>query len=180
MVRREGRRVILEPADEWPDEFRACLGAWLEDIPRPVQRPVRDGTESTGVTLRYMLDTDTVSGGLRGQGAVATHILAHRPSQLCISSITLAELRFGADAKGSRKLHGLIDTFVASVAVMPFDRVAADRFGPVANALAKRGERIGTFDTLIAAHALSLSLTFVTNNSRHFQRVPGLKTANWV
>jgi antitoxin VapB len=42
VVRREGRRVILEPADEWPDEFRACLGAWCEDIPRPGQRPVRD------------------------------------------------------------------------------------------------------------------------------------------
>ena len=40
LVRREGRRVILEPADEWPDEFRACLGAWREGIPRPVQRPV--------------------------------------------------------------------------------------------------------------------------------------------
>lgn len=42
LVRREGRRVILEPADEWPDEFRACLGAWREEIVRPVQRPVRD------------------------------------------------------------------------------------------------------------------------------------------
>lgn len=42
LVRREGRCVILEPADEWPDEFRACLGAWSEAIPRPAQRPVRD------------------------------------------------------------------------------------------------------------------------------------------
>ena len=42
LVRREGRRVILEPADEWSDVFRACLGAWNEKIPRPVQRPVRD------------------------------------------------------------------------------------------------------------------------------------------
>ena len=40
LVRREGRRVILEPADEWSDEFRACLGAWREEIPRPVQHPV--------------------------------------------------------------------------------------------------------------------------------------------
>jgi tRNA(fMet)-specific endonuclease VapC len=127
----------------------------------------------------YMLDTDTVSWSLRGQGAVATHLLAHRPSELCISSITLAELRFGADAKASRRLHGLVDTFVASVAVMPFDSAAADKFGPVANALAKRGEPIGTFDTLIAAHALSLGLTFVTNNTKHFQRVAGLRTANW-
>jgi tRNA(fMet)-specific endonuclease VapC len=129
--------------------------------------------------LRYMLDTDTVSWGLRGQGGVATHLLEHRPSELCISSITLAELRFGADAKASKKIHMLIDTFVASVIVMPFDAGAADKFGPVANALAKRGEPIGTFDTLIAAHALSLGLTFVTNNTKHFQRVAGLKTANW-
>lgn len=42
LIRREGRRVILEPADEWPEEFRACLGAWREEIPRPAQRPVRD------------------------------------------------------------------------------------------------------------------------------------------
>ena len=130
--------------------------------------------------LEYMLDTDTVSWALRGQGAVGTRLLEHRPSQLCISSITLAELRFGADAKRSRRLHGLIDTFARSVAVMPFDRAAADRFGPVASALARRGEPIGTFDTLIAAQALSLGLTYVTNNTKHFQRVAGLKTANWV
>ena len=127
-----------------------------------------------------MLDTDTVSWALRGQGGVATRLLEHRPSQLCISAITLAELRFGADAKGSRKLHGLIDTFVQSVAVMPFDEAAAGRFGLVAHALARKGQPIGTFDTLIAAHALSLGLTFVTNNARHFRRVGGLKTANWV
>lgn len=130
--------------------------------------------------FEFMLDTDTVSWALRGQGAVPARLLEHRPSQLCISSITLAELRFGADAKGSRKLHRLIDTFVTSVAVMPFDEAAAGRFGPVASALARRGEPIGTFDTLIAAHAMSLGLTFVTNNTKHFRRVVGLKAANWV
>jgi antitoxin VapB len=41
LVRREGRRVILEPADEWSEEFRGCLGAWREDIPRPAQRPIK-------------------------------------------------------------------------------------------------------------------------------------------
>ena len=48
----------------------------------------------------FMLDTDTVSWALRGQSNVSAHVLEHRPSQLCISSITLAELRFGAAAKG--------------------------------------------------------------------------------
>ena len=72
-----------------------------------------------------------------------------------------------------------IDTFVESVAVLPFDEVAADRFGSVANSLASRGEPIGTCDTLIAAHALSCGLVLVTNNTKHFQRVAGLKLANW-
>jgi tRNA(fMet)-specific endonuclease VapC len=128
----------------------------------------------------FMLDTDTVSSALRGQGGVSAHVLECRPSHLCISSITLAELRFGADSKGSRKLRDVIDTFVLSVAVLPFDQAAADRFGPVASALARRGEPIGTFDTLIAAHALSLSLVLVTNNTKHFQRVAGHKMANWI
>ena len=130
--------------------------------------------------LKYMLDTDTVSFALRGRGGVPSRLLERRPSEICISAITLAELRFGAEARRSRKLHRLIDAFIGSVTVIPFDQPAADRFAPVAAALARRGEPIGTFDTLLAAHALSRGLTFVTNNSKHFQRVGGLKTETWV
>ena len=129
---------------------------------------------------QYMLDTDTVSFALRGQGRVAARVLEHRPSELFISSITLAELRFGAEGRHSRKLHRLISTFVESVEVLAFDQRAADRFATVAASLTRRGEPIGTFDTLIAAHALSSGLTFVTNNTRHFGRVVGLRTENWV
>ena len=128
----------------------------------------------------YMLDTDTVSFALRGQGRVAARLLEHRPSQLCMSSITLAELRLGAETRRSRRLHRLITTFVESVEVVAFDQRVADRFATVATSLARRGAPIGTFDTLMAAHALSLGLTFVTNNTRHFARVAGLKTENWV
>ena len=129
---------------------------------------------------QYMLDTDTVSFALRGHGRVAAHVLEHRPSELFISSITLAELRFGAEARRSRTLHRLIRTFIESVEVLAFDQRAADRFATVAASLARRGEPIGTFDTLMAAHALSLGMTFVTNNTQHFGRVVGLKTENWV
>lgn len=128
----------------------------------------------------FLLDTDTVSFALRGRGRVADHLLDHRPSEIHLSSITLAELRYGADRKRSRKLHSLIDTFIASVTVLPFDRAAADHFGAVATALASRGRPIGEFDTLIAAHALAQRLTLVTNNTRHFTRVAGLRTENWV
>ena len=129
---------------------------------------------------RYMLDADTVSYAIRGEGQVAPRLLEHQPSELCISSITLAELKFGAEAKRSQKLHRAIRSFVKDVAVIPFDESAAERFALVATALARRGEPIGAFDSLMAAHALSLGLTVVTNNTKHFNRVPGLTVQNWV
>jgi tRNA(fMet)-specific endonuclease VapC len=128
---------------------------------------------------RFMLDADTVSYALRGQGQVGARIVAHRPSEICLSSITLAELRFGAESKRSEKLRRAIRGFVKDLAVLAFDEKAADRFALVAAALARRGEPIGTFDTLLAAHALSLGLTVITNNTKHFSRVPGLALENW-
>lgn len=131
--------------------------------------------------MKYLLDTDSVSFALRGQGNVATHIRARRPSELCISAITLAELRYGAERKGSRKLHGLIDVFASAVEVAPFDEAAALEFGRIGSVLAeRRGTPIGEFDVLIAAHAVALRRALVTNNVRHFSKVPGLTVENWV
>jgi tRNA(fMet)-specific endonuclease VapC len=97
-----------------------------------------------------------------------------------MSSITIAELRFGAETRRSQRLHNLISTFAEAIVVVPFDQPAANRFATVATSLARRGVPIGTFDTLMAAHALSLGVIFVTNNTKHFRRVVGLKTENWV
>jgi tRNA(fMet)-specific endonuclease VapC len=127
----------------------------------------------------YMLDTDSVSFAIRGEGRVAERIREHRPSRLCVSSITLAELRFGAESKKSRRLQELIETFIAAIEVVPFDAGAARSFGVVAATLAREGQPIGELDTLIAAHALSLGVTLVTNNTKHFSRVAGLPTENW-
>ncbi len=129
--------------------------------------------------MKYLLDTDSVSNALRGQGDVGVHIRECNPSDLRISAITLAELRYGADRKGSRKLNGLIDTFAAAIEVVPFDEVAAAEFGRIGSMRAERGTPIGEFDVLIAAHAVSLRCTLVTNNVRHFSRVPGLSVENW-
>jgi tRNA(fMet)-specific endonuclease VapC len=129
--------------------------------------------------VKYLLDTDSVSYALRGQGQVGARIRGERPSDLCISAITLAELRYGAERKGSRRLHALIDTFAAAMEVAPFDEVAAAEFGRLAGILADRGTPIGEFDVLIAAHAVALRCTLVTNNVRHFSRVPGLTVENW-
>jgi len=127
----------------------------------------------------FMLDTDTVSFALRGVGAVATRLAERKPSELCMSTVTLAELRFGAAKRRSRRIERAIDSFVGGVDVLPFDGAAADRFGIVATALAGGGVPIGQMDTLIAAHALSIGATLVTNNERHFSKVAGLKLDNW-
>jgi len=131
------------------------------------------------VTLAYMLDTDTVSYALRGIGDVGKRLLEHQPSELCVSSITVAELRFGASKRKSRRLHGLIDTFISSVKPVPFEQQAAATFGTVAANLARKGTPIGEFDTLIAAHAASLGIALVTHNTKHFEHVAGLRLANW-
>ncbi|WP_437679031.1 PIN domain-containing protein [Sorangium sp. So ce131] len=130
--------------------------------------------------LQYMLDTDTVSFALRGFGGVSTRLLEHKPSEICMSVITLAELRYGADRRSSRKLHSIIDSFAASVTVVSFDEAVAAQFGSVAATLVHQGKPIGDFDALIAAHALALDLTLVTNNTKHFSRVDGLRVDNWV
>jgi len=132
------------------------------------------------VTLQYMLDTDTVSFALRGFGGVSTRLLEHKPSEICMSVITLAELRYGADRRSSRKLHAIIDAFAAGVTVVSFDEAVAAQFGSVAATLVRQGTPIGDFDALIAAHALALDLTLVTNNTKHFSRVDGLRIDNWV
>ena len=130
--------------------------------------------------MRFLLDTDSVSFALRGQGEVGARLQTQRPADLCVSTITLAELRYGADRKRSRKLHGLIDTFTAAVEVVSFDEAAAAEFGRIGSILAERGTPIGEFDVLIAAHAIALRCTLVTNNIRHFTKVPGLSVENWL
>lgn len=127
-----------------------------------------------------MLDTDTVSYALRGIGGVSARLLDHKPSEICVSAITVAELRFGADKRRSQKLHGLIDRFTSSVDVVPFGAEAAALFGSIAADLAARGVPIGDFDVLIAAHALATGAILVTNNAKHFERVKALRTENWV
>lgn len=126
-----------------------------------------------------MLDTNAMSYALRGEGQVAAHLRSHTPSELCLSAITVAELRYGADKRGSAKLHSLIDTFVRAISVEPFGAPEASRYGKLSASLASAGTPIGQLDTLIAAHALTLGLILVTTNTRHFSAVPELRIVDW-
>lgn len=127
----------------------------------------------------FLLDTDSVSYALRGQGRVAEQLAHRKPSEVCISSITLAELEFGVRRRSSKRLRRLVDAFIAGIDVRAFDEAAAVEFGKVATALRKKGTPIGQYDALIAAHAMSLRCTVVTGNLKHFRQVPGLKAESW-
>jgi tRNA(fMet)-specific endonuclease VapC len=128
---------------------------------------------------KFLLDTDSVSYALRGHGNVGERLRSHRPSEICISAITAAELRFGAERKASTRLHALINAFLEAVEVAAFDHAAALEFGRLGNILADRGTPISEFDVLIAAHAVTLRCVLVSNNVRHFSKVPGLIVENW-
>lgn len=129
--------------------------------------------------MRFLLDTDTVSYALRGSGQVSERLRSHRPTELAVSAISVAELRFGAYKRGSRKLHELLDTFFETIIEQPFDSAAAGRYGRIAAELYRRGEPIGMADVMIGAHALELGLVLVTHNLRHFQRIDGLEVEDW-
>ena len=98
-----------------------------------------------------------------------------------ISSVTLAELNYGiAKSLNPAKNSEALDKFLTPIAIVDFDSKAANEYGEIRAILEKSGTPIGPLDFLIAAHARSLNLTLVTNNTSEFQRVPNLKIENWV
>lgn len=120
-----------------------------------------------------------MSYALRGVGGVEARIRSTRPSELGVSAITVAELRFGAHKRRSKRLHQLIDRFLAPIQELPFDSGAADCYGRIVARLQAESRPIGMADAMIGAHALSLGLTLVTHNLRHFRRMEGLDLDDW-
>ena len=100
--------------------------------------------------------------------------------ELCISTVTLAELRYGADKSGNPpKNHNALNFFLAPLAIADFDSQCAEFYGTVRSDLERRGAPIGRLDTMIAAHALRLRLPLVANKTREFSRVSGLTIEDW-
>jgi tRNA(fMet)-specific endonuclease VapC len=129
--------------------------------------------------MRFLLDTDTLSFWLRGEGGVVQRISALRPSDLCTSAIVVSEIELGVRRRGSRTLRRLVEAIYAELEVLPYDAAAARRYGEVAAALLEEGVPIGVEDAMVAAHSLSLGFTLVTHNRRHFERVAKLRIEDW-
>jgi len=103
-----------------------------------------------------------------------------RVPDIGVSSITLSELAYGAEksSRPDRNKIGLAE-FLAPLEILPYDDMAALEYGKIRANLERSGNPIGPMDMLIAAHALSIGCTLVTNNEREFSRVLSLKTENW-
>ena len=105
----------------------------------------------------------------------------YQVGDLGISSITVAELQYGVQKSQfpSRNQQAL-EQFLLPLQIVDFDNAAAVIYGNIRAILEKRGTPIGSLDTLIAAHAVSLQITLITNNVKEFSRVPNLELDNWV
>lgn len=128
-----------------------------------------------------MLDTNTASYVIKGTvPAVDAHLRSLDVTQVCISAITRAELRFGIRRlRGATRLAAAVEQFLGGIYTLPWDEAAADEFADVRAGLERTGLPIGIMDTMIAAHAKVVNAALVTNNVKHFRRVKGLAVENW-
>ena len=131
--------------------------------------------------MRHLLDTNACVDYLTGRyPKVVARLQSSAPDALCLSSVVVAELRYGADHSARRRTnHGRIDVLLDEIECLDFDLRAAASYGRIRAQLEAAGTPIGPNDMLIAAHALSLGLSVVTDNVSEFRRVKGLKVANW-
>lgn len=111
---------------------------------------------------------------------VLARFQGYRLGEIGISSIVAAELAYGVARSGSARNRSALEMFFTPLEILPFDEKAFWAYGSLRADLERQGQSIGAMDTMIAAHALSIDATLVTNNTREFVRVSGLRIENWV
>ena len=132
--------------------------------------------------MNYLLDTNICIYLIkRKPPEVLQRFLQLSPGSVFISSVTTSELYYGAQ-KSQRVQTNLeaLNHFLLSFRIVDYDESASFLYGELRADLEKRGQPIGPLDMMIAAHALSLDVPLVTNNTKEFERIKGLKLDNWV
>lgn len=132
--------------------------------------------------MKYMLDTNICIFIIKNKPeTVIRKFLQFDPADICISSITYAELCHGVEnSEAKEKNHIALMMFLSGISILSFDADAAQVYGIIRAKLQKKGKPIGPMDMLIAAHAKALGLSLVTNNIREFSRVDDLEVEDWV
>ena len=128
-----------------------------------------------------MLDTDVCIHLINERNEALRGRFETHTAEICISSITHAELRYGVAHSARIKDNAReLDAFCLDLEILPFGADAGDHYGEIREALTRSGRLIGANDLLIAAHARAVGATLVTNNEAEFGRVPDLKVVNWL
>ena len=133
--------------------------------------------------IRYLADTNILGYFARhSPGPLQQRMLtAMLKQEVAISAITRAETRYElALLKANDKRRASVNLLLQEYPALPWTAAAADRYGDIAAHLQQSRQVIGEMDTLIAAHALAEGLILVTHNTRHFERIPGLKLEDWM
>lgn len=132
--------------------------------------------------MKLMLDTNTCIALIKRKPVHALQkFTEYQVGDIGVSAVTLAELRYGVSkSQHHAKNQAALDEFMLPLEVAAFDAQATLAYGTLRAALEKKGTPIGPLDTMIAAHALSLDVTLVTNNTREFKRVPKLAVVDWI
>ena len=131
--------------------------------------------------MRFLLDTNICIYVInRKPKPVVARFRRYPIGEIGVSSITAAELAFGVTKSGSERNRDALLKFLTPLEIVPFSGEAIWRYGHVRTTLERAGTPIGALDTLIAAHALSMELILITNNTKEFGRVKSLEIQNWV
>ena len=131
--------------------------------------------------MAFLLDTNIVSDLVRNpQGRCAERIARVGEAEVCTSIIVAAELRYGAIKRGSKRLTDQLEIVLQALDVQSIEPPTDRLYGELRAHLERTGRPIGPNDLLIAAQALALGHTLVTDNVREFSRVRGLKVENWL
>ncbi len=131
--------------------------------------------------MKYMLDTNMCIYIIKQHPeSVLKKFITLPVGEVCISSITLAELMYGVHkSQHHKKNKTALNEFLSPLDIMPFDEEVTDHYGRIRTYLENKGIPIGPLDMMIAAHAQCLGSTLVTNNKKEFIRVPGLNIEDW-
>lgn len=131
--------------------------------------------------MRYLLDTNILIAMSKERPEVVDRLELYPASSILLSSVVVAEIEYGI-AKSARREHNrrVFDTLLEGFPVVAFDASAARQYGPIRAQLEQKGQLIGPYDLMIAAHAKALNAVLVTDNEGEFSRVAGLQVENWL
>lgn len=131
--------------------------------------------------MRFLLDTNIVSDLVRHpQGRAAERVRGVGEANIWTSIIVAAELRYGAAKKGSPRLQAQLEAVLGALDILPFEAPADATYALIRAQLERAGKPIGANDLLIAAQAVALGCTMVTDNEAEFARIEGLSRENWL